>query len=155
MGFFGKKAKSEPPAPELPRAREEMLLGDTNRTWTISDFVIHPKLIGLYEEIDRSLQRIFERGSLDPENGNLFDGSIDAAEAVTLNDLNGQYALRPEGINKMVSWRERDVSELRSKAEKHQNNIDQALEELKRYKTRLDMLNYKPGRGGHGNEKIQ
>jgi len=139
--FFRKKEKPEPPAQELPRSREELLMGDTNRTWTINDFVIHPKLTGLYDEIDRTLLRIFERGSLDAANGNLFDASIDAASTIAQNDLNEQYDLRPEGILKMVSWRERDVSELRHQLERRRENIEKAQKELEEYRQRYESLN--------------
>jgi hypothetical protein len=142
MKFF-RRMKAEPPVQELPRTREELLLGDTSLTWTINDFVIHPKLTGLYAEIETSLTRVFERGSFDAANGDHFDGSISAACAIALNDLNSQYSLRPEGINKMVSWRERDVSELRCQLKRRQENVEAAGNELEHYKARLESLNFK------------
>lgn len=149
MSIFRRKAASAPPAQELPRVREELLLGDTSLTWTINDFEVSQKLTALYGEIESSLARIFERGSLDAANGDLFDSAIDAACAIALNGLNSQYALRPEGINKMVSWRERDVSELRCQLARRQENLASAREELAKYQARLDGLNFKRlGAGG-------
>ena len=144
MKLFKKREKREPPpVQELPRSRDELLLGDDDRTWTINDFVIHPKLTGLYEEIDRSLQRIFEKGSLDAANGNLFDGSIDAASVIAQNALEQQNDLRPEGIYKMLAWRERDVSELQYQLKIRRDNIARAQNELEHYRERLDSLNLK------------
>ena len=147
LKFFRKKSKPEPPVNELPRAREELLLGDTNRTWTINDFVISYKLTCLYDEIDRSLALIFEKGNLDAANGDLFDGAIDAACVIAQNELNGQYTLRPEGINKMVAWRERDVSDLRCQLEAHKKNIFNAQKNLEKYIQQLDRLNFKNRKG--------
>ena len=140
MLFFRKKEQPMPQAQTLPRARGELLMGDENRTYTISDFIIPPKLLGLYAEIDSSLQRIFEKGNLDAANGALFDGSIETASTIAQLDLNEQYALQPTRIAKMVAWRERDVKELEHQRERRLAEIEKAKKEYAFYKEKYDNL---------------
>jgi len=140
MWLFRKKKETRHNASELPRSREELLLGDTSRTWSLNDFSLLPELESLAVDIEDSLKKIFEKGELDGGNGNFFDATIDATAARALSDLNGQYALRPEGINKMVSWRERDISELRFMENKHQKNISDASDELKKCTSKLEKI---------------
>jgi len=157
MLFFKKKEPQKPPTQDLPRAREELLMGDTNRTYTISDFIIPQKLFGLYGDIDRSLQQIFETGALDAENKTLFDGSIETASTIAQLDLNEQYALQPTRIAKMVAWRERDVKELEHQRERRLAEIEKAKKEYDYYKEKHDSLvNAKKSKKGDNiNEKNQ
>jgi len=147
MWPFNKRLKTPAAEESPPHAREEFLLGNLNSNWTISDFSMNRKLTDLYGEADKSLALVFENGSLDPANGDMFDSTVNSAMAIALNDLNGQYALRPEGISKMVSWRARDLSELVRRVEKHEKNIADAEAELEKYKSRLESLNFEKKRG--------
>lgn len=143
MWPFDKKTRKDCESHELPRSRQELLLGDTNKTWTLLDYTIHPTLHLLYNRIQADLQQIFERGKLDSENGSLFDDKIDCSTQIALHDLNSQYALRPEGIEKMVSWRERDLTELWCREERHTQRISEAHDELKRLEKRRERINKK------------
>lgn len=143
MWPFKKRKTEVPPIQESPKAREDLLLGDNNKTWTINDYVIYPDLDNFCDEMDRSLQELFEKGSLDAENGNFFDDEIDALVTIALYDLNAQQDIRPEGINKMVAWREHDVTELSSKVAKHEANKEKAEAELEAYVARYEQISNK------------
>lgn len=153
MWPFKRKSRSEPQTYESPRARDELLLGDNNTNWVIPDFMIHPKLLGLYDEIDSILSDIFSHGSLDANNSKFLDGFINSTMSVALQELNGQNSLTPTRIEKMVAWRERDINEISGKIQSHSENHKKSIAKLEALQERLNESNFKSKKRGNYNEK--
>ena len=78
----------------------------------VAEYTIDSKLTGLYAEMDKSLDKIFENGSIDEYNMNMFDNRIASARAHALRSVEHQYADTPQNIQIAVSKRQADKTRL-------------------------------------------
>ena len=115
-------------------------MGDINRTYTIRDFIIHPWLFELYDEIELSLKKVFESGGFDSANGPHFDAQVESKGTRAQHDLNGQYSLNMESIRNMIAWRDRDVERLEHDRDRRLEEIEKAKQDYAFYKQKYDNL---------------
>ena len=94
---------------------DDYLFGDSLLPGThaiVAEYTIDPKLTDLYVEIDKGLDEVFKRGSIDEYNVDMFDNRIVTARANALRSVEHQYADTPQKIQIAVSKRQADKTRL-------------------------------------------
>jgi|GEM_PF-3508499 len=143
----------------LPRQKssvfEDYLFGDfllPGMHAVVTEYTIDPKLTGLYAEIDESLDNVFEKGSIDEYNADMFDNRIMTARAYALRSVEHQYADTPQNIQIAVSKRHADITRLETgdvQLSKELNILRKELDGLEERETTL----FNNKKGGHSIDK--
>jgi len=106
----------------------------------VAEYTIDPQLTGLYAEIDRSLESVFENGTIDEYNVNMFDNRIATVKALALRSVEHQYANTPQNIQIAVSKRQADKTRLEMGEVQINNEIDGLRKRLEELQDREEVL---------------